>query len=122
MELVWVLTKRIIDRSKIYYTLSSFKTQMAAFYARLLAFIICFSAVPACFAQTAIKIAKLKYNGGGDWYANKTALPNLIQFSNEALGMNIYPDENVVEAGSTDIFLYPSVYMTGHGNAVFSDA
>src|SRR5690606_38305328 len=122
MELVWVLTKRIIDRSKIYYTLNSFKTQMAAFYARLLAFIICFSAVPACFAQTAIKIAKLKYNGGGDWYANKTALPNLIQFSNEALGMNIYPDEDVVEAGSTDIFLYPYVYMTGHGNVVFSDA
>jgi len=71
-------------------------------------------------AQIPIKLAKLKYAGGGDWYANKTALPNLIEFCNQTLGMNLAADEDVVEAGSRDIFLYPYVYMTGHGNVVFS--
>ncbi len=67
------------------------------------------------------KIAKLKYNGGGDWYANRTALPNLISFCNKNLGTNFDKDEEIVEAGSTDIFNYPFVYLTGHGNIVFSD-
>lgn len=74
-------------------------------------------------AQThSFKIAKLKYSGGGDWYANKTALPNLIAFCNRNLNMNIAPDEEVVEVGSPELFAYPFVYMTGHGNVVFSDA
>ena len=72
------------------------------------------------FGQYTIKIAKVKYNGGGDWYANKTALPNLIAYCNRYLGTSIAPEEDVVEVGSTDIFLYPYVYMTGHGNVVFS--
>jgi hypothetical protein len=76
--------------------------------------------VPAAHAQ--LKIAKLKYNGGGDWYANKTALPNLIRFCNRELGMNIEAEEDVVEVGSPDLFLYPYVYMTGHGNVTFSPA
>lgn len=68
-----------------------------------------------------IKIAKLKYNGGGDWYANKTALPNLIDFCNQNLRMNLAKEEEIVEVGSLEIFLYPYVYMTGHGNVMFSD-
>lgn len=67
------------------------------------------------------RIAKLKYNGGGDWYANKTSLPNLIQFCNQNLNMNINPEEAVVEVGSPELFSYPFVHMTGHGNVVFSD-
>ena len=70
--------------------------------------------------QYTIKIAKVKYHGGGDWYANKTALPNLIAYCNRYLGTSIAPEEDVVEVSSTDIFLYPYVYMTGHGNVVFS--
>ena len=73
-------------------------------------------------SQGITKIAKLKYSGGGDWYANKTALPNLIAFANEQIGTNIDPEEDIVEVGSRDIFLYPYIYMTGHGNIVFSDA
>jgi len=73
-------------------------------------------------AQTPVKIAKLKYQGGGDWYANKTALPNLIEFANRELNMDLAPEEDIVEAGSRDIFLYPYIYMTGHGNVVFSEA
>jgi hypothetical protein len=68
-----------------------------------------------------LKIAKLKYNGGGDWYANKTALPNLIKFCNQELNMTLSAEEDVVEVGSRDLFLYPFVYMTGHGNVIFSD-
>ena len=66
------------------------------------------------------KIAKLKYGGGGDWYANKTALPNLIRFCNTQLSMNLIGEEDAVEVGSRDLFSYPYVYMTGHGNVVFS--
>ncbi len=71
-------------------------------------------------SQPSVKIAKLKYNGGGDWYANKTALPNLIEFCNRNLNMNLVKNEDIVEVGSADLFLYPYVYMTGHGNVVFS--
>ena len=69
-----------------------------------------------------VKIAKLKYEGGGDWYANKTALPNLIEFCNEQINTNLAISEDVVEIGSPDLFLYPYVYMTGHGNVVFNRA
>ncbi|MCS6968366.1 MAG: DUF4159 domain-containing protein [Cytophagales bacterium] len=69
-----------------------------------------------------IKIARLKYGGGGDWYANKTSLPNLIAFCNQHLGTNIAPEEEVVEPGSPEIFSYPFIHMTGHGNVVFTPA
>lgn len=72
-------------------------------------------------AQTpSFKIAKLKYNGGGDWYANKTSLGNLISFCNANLHTNIAPEEDIVEVGSPEITRYPFVHMTGHGNVVFS--
>jgi hypothetical protein len=69
-----------------------------------------------------LKIAKLKYGGGGDWYANKSSLPNLIRFCNHQLKTNLNAEEEVVEAGSPEIFSYPFVHMTGHGNVVFSSA
>lgn len=69
-----------------------------------------------------LKMAKLKYNGGGDWYANKTALPNLAKFCNENLRTSFDVQDAVVEAGSPDIFEYSYVYMTGHGNVVFSNS
>lgn len=72
--------------------------------------------------QPTLKIAKLRYGGGGDWYANKTSLPNLIKFCNQNLKMNLYPEEDIVEVGSGDIFQYPFIHMTGHGNVVFTDA
>ncbi len=72
-------------------------------------------------AQSDLQIARLKYAGGGDWYANKTALPNLISFCNQTLHSNINPEEAIVEAGSKFIYAYPYVYMTGHGNVVFTE-
>jgi hypothetical protein len=69
-----------------------------------------------------IKIGLLKYGGGGDWYANPTSLVNLSAFCNKYLGTNLDPDYAVVDAGSAELFNYPLVHMTGHGNVVFSDA
>lgn len=68
-----------------------------------------------------LKLALLKYNGGGDWYSNPTSLPNLAAFCNEVLGTNFDPNYAVVEVGSAELYNYPFVHMTGHGNVVFSD-
>lgn len=72
--------------------------------------------------QTTLKLGLLKYNGGGDWYANPTSLPNLIRFCNNNLYTKIEDDYQTVEVGSTDLFDVPFVHMTGHGNVHFSDA
>jgi hypothetical protein len=71
-------------------------------------------------ASPTVQIALLKYKGGGDWYCNQTSLPNLVKFCNENLGTNINEDVVSVDVGSTEIYNYPFVHMTGHGNIVFS--
>ena len=72
-------------------------------------------------APSSYQIALLKYNGGGDWYANlETSLPNLIRFCNDNLKMNIHPEQAIVDAGSMEIYNYPLIHMTGHGNVIFS--
>ncbi|MFY8077326.1 MAG: DUF4159 domain-containing protein [Flavobacteriales bacterium] len=75
----------------------------------------------AAFSQS-YQIAVLKYKGGGDYYANPTSLPNLVSFVNRELKMNIAKETPYVEVGSTELFNYPFVHMTGHGNVVFSAA
>ncbi|HNW52195.1 MAG TPA: DUF4159 domain-containing protein [Prolixibacteraceae bacterium] len=72
--------------------------------------------------KSTVKIGLLKYNGGGDWYANPTSLPNLIAFANANIHTNIQPEPGTVEVGSVELFSYPMIHMTGHGNVVFSDA
>tara|TARA_B100000609_G_scaffold149791_1_gene121243 strand:- start:2 stop:625 length:624 start_codon:yes stop_codon:yes gene_type:complete len=72
-------------------------------------------------AQSSYQIAILKYGGGGDWYSNPTSLPNLIEFCNQNLKTNIKQEVEIVEVGSVDLFNYPFIHMTGHGNVVFSD-
>ena len=68
------------------------------------------------------EIALLKYTGGGDWYANPTALPNLIKFSNQNINTKIKSKPGLVEPSSPDLFSYPFVHITGHGNVAFSDS
>ena len=75
---------------------------------------------PAEADNFSFRIGLLKYSGG-DWYSNPTALPNLARFANQQANMNINPSYGTVEVGSADIFNYPFVYMTGHGNVLFSD-
>jgi hypothetical protein len=67
-----------------------------------------------------IKIAKVKYQGGGDWYANKTSLPNLIKFCNQNLKTNLSENPEVIELSSSRLFNYPFIHLTGHGNVEFS--
>jgi hypothetical protein len=67
------------------------------------------------------EIAVLKYSGGGDWYANPTSLPNLVKFCNQNINTKLNPKVNSVDVGSAELFLYPFVHMTGHGNVVFSN-
>lgn len=88
---------------------------------QILTILLCYISLSAI-TQNTYQIAILKYNGGGDWYANPTALPNLIAFSNEQIGTNIMPEPATVEIGSKDIFNYPFLHMTGHGNVIFSES
>ncbi len=71
-----------------------------------------------CFSQD---LAILKYKGGGDWYGNQTALPNLIAYCNANISTKMNPKPETVEVGSSDIFQYPLLHMTGHGNVFFSE-
>jgi hypothetical protein len=83
----------------------------------LLAALISLSGAPA---GPALQFALLKYDGGGDWYANPSALPNLVRYCNTSLGMTINPEIATVHVGDAEIFNYPFLHMTGHGNVVFS--
>ena len=76
----------------------------------------------ATYAQAqSMKLALLVYGGGGDWYANPTALKNLAVFCNQKLQTNFNDEEAQVEAGSPDLFNYPFVHMTGHGRWTVTD-
>ena len=72
--------------------------------------------------EPSVKFGLLKYNGGGDWYANPTALPNLAKYCNQQIDTNVDVNYGTVEVGSAEIYNYPFLHMTGHGNVVFSDA
>ena len=75
----------------------------------------------SCLPAFSQEIAVLKYSGGGDWYVNPTSLPNLIAFCNANVKTTIKTKPVSVSPGSSDIFSYPFVHMTGHGNVVFND-
>ncbi|MCK5906647.1 MAG: DUF4159 domain-containing protein [Flavobacteriales bacterium] len=68
-----------------------------------------------------VKIAQLKYDGGGDWYANPSALKNLIKFANDNISTRIISPYDIVDINSDAIYSYPFVHMTGHGNVIFTD-
>ncbi|WP_445734615.1 DUF4159 domain-containing protein [Mariniflexile sp.] len=68
------------------------------------------------------EIALVKYKGGGDWYANPTALRNLIAFCNNTINTKITAKPQEVEVGSSDIFQFPFLHMTGHGYVFFNEA
>lgn len=70
---------------------------------------------------TAQEIALVKYAGGGDWYANPTALPNLIAYCNTNINTKIAPKPVTIELSSSALFLYPFIHITGHGNILFND-
>lgn len=85
-------------------------------------FLLVFIAFAGIAQNNGVKIALLKYNGGGDWYSDPTALPNLIEFCNQNLKTNIYAEPSTIEVGSPEIFNFPFVHLTGHGNIIFSES
>ncbi len=87
----------------------------------LLLIAVFFSFFAASIPESTVKFGLVKYRGGGDWYSDPTALPNLIEFCNKKLGMAIQEEPATVQVGSPDIFNYPFLHLTGHGNVVFSD-
>lgn len=72
--------------------------------------------------EGAFQIARLKYNGGGDWYNDPSAEVNLLNFIREHTNINVKAEYVFVDIGSDDIFNYPFIFLTGHGNIVLSDA
>ncbi len=92
---------------------------MKKFFQLLLFSLIVFSA-PCLFSQN-LQLALVKYKGGGDWYANPTSLTNLVKFCNQNLGTNLNPDYATVDVGSPELFNFPMLHLTGHGNVVFSN-
>ena len=94
---------------------------MHNFFNLLFLIIICWIVCQSFVTTPTYQIALLKYNGGGDWYANlETSLPNLINFCNDKLKTNIKEEQAIVEVGSVELFNYPIVHLTGHGNVSFS--
>jgi hypothetical protein len=71
--------------------------------------------------SSALKIARLKYSGGGDWYNDPSAEVNLLSFLHQQTGLDVDPRYEFVEIGDERFFTYPCVFMTGHGNITFSD-
>ena len=82
-------------------------------------FLFLFVLLSANVSAQKTQIAVLKYKGGGDWYSNPTSLPNLAGYCNQTIKTDIDVNVATVDAGSPDIFNYPFVHATGHGNIVF---
>ncbi len=110
-----MLAVKTFSIQQVIVIFGNFKTMRTLF----LIFIF-FAAANTVQAQP-VKIGLMKYGGGGDWYADPTALPNLIEFCNKHINTNIHPDPSTVEVGSPDLFNYPFVHLTGHGNIVLSE-
>ena len=97
-----------------------FRSSKVFFIGGLTASLI-FSLLPDSLGQDDFyQLAVLKYRGGGDWYSNPTAVPNLVSFCNDALGMKLSEEVPTVDVGSSELFDFPWIHMTGHGNVVFS--
>jgi hypothetical protein len=73
-------------------------------------------------APAALTVGRLHYDGGGDWYANPSSLPNLLTAIRTRTALRTAATEQVVTLGSDDLWNVPYIYMTGHGNVHFSDA
>jgi hypothetical protein len=70
--------------------------------------------------ECAFQIARLKYSGGGDWYNGQTEEPNVLEFVKQNTNIKVKAEYTWVDVSSDAIFSYPFIFMTGHGNIVFS--
>ncbi|MEX2601446.1 MAG: DUF4159 domain-containing protein [Balneolaceae bacterium] len=65
--------------------------------------------------ESDFRLARIEYNGGGDWYNDPSALSNLIRFAREEIPINLSPTYDDVQLGSSDLHNYPFAFLTGHG-------
>lgn len=72
--------------------------------------------------QGTLVIPRIQYSGGGDWYTDPTSIPNLLKAAADRLGLSTRPEHLVVHLSDPDLFSYPMLYMTGHGNVKFDEA
>jgi hypothetical protein len=77
--------------------------------------------VPAVAEAQSLTIGRLHYDGGGDWYANPSSLPNLLSAVRERTRLRTTPREKVVTLRDAELWTVPYIYMTGHGNVRWSD-
>ncbi len=66
-------------------------------------------------------IARLKYDGGGDWYSDPSSLPNLLKFVSKNAPVDVHPEEVRLSVMDKELYSYPYLYLTGHGNIRFSE-
>ena len=71
--------------------------------------------------ESQFRIGRLKYSGGGDWYNDPSADVNLLRFVRQETGIDTDPRYEFVDLSNDKLFSYPFLFLTGHGNIVFSD-
>lgn len=83
-----------------------------------------FLSVQTIFSQTDVgfRIARLKYNGGGDWYNDPSAEINLLNFIKDNTNVKVNPEYIFADITKNEILNYPFLFLTGHGNIVFSNS
>lgn len=87
----------------------------------LLIGVLALAAPPYVAAQAPLTIGRLHYDGGGDWYANPSSLPNLLQAISTRTKIKVAQREKAVTLADPDLWEIPYLYMTGHGNVHFTD-
>ncbi len=92
---------------------------MKKLFLPILFFIISISNIQA--QKSTLKLALLKYNGGGDWYSVVDALQNVVKFCNQNLNTGFDIDYGTVDIGSSEVYNYPLLFLTGHGNIILTD-
>ena len=93
---------------------------MSVYFKNIKTIIIIFAITKLIFAQD-FSIARVHYDGGGDWYGDPSSIPNLLNFINENTSIAVNLDEVKIKLTDSDLYYYPFLYLTGHGNIRFSE-
>lgn len=81
----------------------------------------CFALTIPVFSQAPVTVVRIKYDGGGDWYGNRTTFVNLFEFMRQNANITATEKEIALSISDKDFFKYPIAYIAGHGNIKFSD-
>jgi len=93
---------------------------MSVYFKNIKAIIIIFTITKSIFAQD-FSIARVHYDGGGDWYGDPSSIPNLLNFINENTSIAVNLEEVKIKLTDSNLYYYPFLYLTGHGNIRFSE-